>query len=115
MGLDMYLTGDKYFHENPAIDEGYQVKSHRLRLGQWRKHPNLHGYIVENFAEGEDECQEIQLEDTDIRQILQAIKDNALPFTEGFFFGESDGSEKQEDIEIFTKALEWLLNPSIRR
>ncbi len=109
MGLDMYLTGQKYFHTNPAKDGGYEVKEHHLRLGYWRKHPNLHGYIVENFADGEDNCREIELSAEDIRQILQAINDSALPFTEGFFFGESDGTEKQEDIHIFTKALEWLL------
>lgn len=109
MGLDMYLTGQKYFHTNPAKDGGYEVKEHHLRLGYWRNHPNLHGYIVENFADGEDNCREIELSAEDIRQILQAINNTVLPFTEGFFFAESDGTEKQEDIQTFTKALEWLL------
>jgi hypothetical protein len=116
MGLDMYLTGNKYFHRfdqnlnrlPSEKEDGYEVKSHNLSLGYWRKHPNLHGYIVETFADGADECQEIELSAADIRQILQAITDNALPSTEGFFFGESDGTEKLEDIQIFADALKWL-------
>jgi hypothetical protein len=26
-------------------------------VGYWRKHPDLHGYIVETFADGVDACQ----------------------------------------------------------
>lgn len=27
-------------------------------IGYWRKEPNLHGFIVENFADGNDDCRE---------------------------------------------------------
>ena len=43
MGLDMYLTGDKFTpthdgkHQRQKTD-GYEVTSLRLDLGQWRKH-----------------------------------------------------------------------------
>jgi hypothetical protein len=68
----------------------------------------LHGFIVETFADGEDECQEIDLSADDIRQILAAIEVAALPETTGFFFGESDGTEKDEDLTVFREALDWL-------
>jgi hypothetical protein len=41
MGLDMYLTGEKFFMtdwdnpENNKTEDGYEVKAHRLRLGYW--------------------------------------------------------------------------------
>jgi hypothetical protein len=113
MGLDMYLNGEKFFwtnwkepEKNFTID-GFKVNTQDLRLGYWRKHPNLHGYIVETFANGEDECQRIELSAENIKKIIAAVKENKLPHTEGFFFGSSEGIEAQETIDIFTKALEW--------
>ena len=117
MGLDMYLTGNKFFptlydvQHDPLpreTEDGFPIEARNLKLGYWRKHPNLHGYIVNTFADGLDECREIELSAERIQTILQAINDDDLPFTDGFFFGASDGSEKPKDIEIFTKALEWL-------
>ena len=114
MGLDMYLHGRKYCnHSNELKADGFKVSSINLELGYWRKHPNLHGYIVESFADGEDNCQPIHLEEDDIRQIIDAIKAETLPDTEGFFFGESTGSdeEKAPDLAIFEAALSWLETP----
>ena len=74
MGLDMYLTGEKYLltdHENPdnnRTEDGFPLKGKLLRLGYWRKHPNLHGFIVNTFADGEDTCHQISL-DADDKQL----------------------------------------------
>lgn len=117
MGLDMYLTGEKYLltdHENPdnnRTEDGFPLKGKLLRLGYWRKHPNLHGFIVNTFADGEDTCQQIVLTADDIERIIEAVTRDDLPHTEGFFFGQSDGSEKAEDLRILKAALEWLRTP----
>lgn len=114
MGLDMYLTGRKYFWNNwerPAAnrhEDDKRIKNIDVELAYWRKHPNLHGYMVQAFAKGKDDCEEIELSADDLRNVLGAIKEKKLPQTSGFFFGESDGSERDEDIKIFTEALEWL-------
>lgn len=116
MGLDMYLEGRKYIMEdwsNPAnneTEEGFRVKQKVYELGYWRKHPNLHGYIVQQFANGEDKCQEIELGQEELIKLIEAIKNRELPHTTGFFFGQSDGSdeEAQEDLSIITRALIWL-------
>ena len=123
MGLDMYLEGRKYFWknykapENDPIEDGFPLKERVLELGYWRKHPDLHGYIVKTFADGKDECQEIYLSEGDIKHIIQAIRDNELPHTEGFFFGTSyqedipGWSKKEVDdasIHILEGALKWL-------
>ena len=114
MGLDMYLHGEKFLYTLPeqqdkrSREDGYEVRSRTLNLGYWRKHPNLHGYIVQTFAEGEDNCQPIHLDEADIEKIIDAVARNDLPHTEGFFFGVSDGTEKQEDLRILKAALEWL-------
>jgi hypothetical protein len=114
MGLDMYLHGEKFLYNLPGSgdehpqEDGYEIRSKLLRLGYWRKHPNLHGYIVQNFAEGVDECQQIDLDETAIEKIIDAVARDDLPHTTGFFFGETDGSEREETLRIFKAALEWL-------
>src|ERR1017187_8740373 len=53
-----------------------------------------HGYIVQTFADGLDECQNIDLGVPDrIRTIIAAVKARELPDTTGFFFRVSDSSE----------------------
>lgn len=115
MGLDMYLTGDRYIHymdkRTPTIRERGEKKGELFELGYWRKHPNLHGYIVQTFADGKDECQKIDLSADDMRKIIAAVEAEELPETTGFFFGKSDGSEKAEDLTIFREALAWLEAP----
>lgn len=115
MGLDMYLQGERYLG---AYDKSADYASKPLpclteetyRLGYWRKHPNLHGYIVQQFAGGDDKCQRIDLNEDDIGQIITAIKSSNLPSTTGFFFGASELTleEREEDIKIFADALVWL-------
>ena len=113
MGLDMYLTGEKFYWtdwqhpENNLKGDGFDVKQKMLRLGYW-KHPNLHGYIVKHFADGVDECQTINLDEDDLVQIMEAVKLDSLPDTEGFFFGKSDGSERDETLSTFQLALDWV-------
>jgi hypothetical protein len=112
MGLDMYLTGNRFIHHmdkrRPAIRKRGEKKGELFELGYWRKHPNLHGYIVQTFADGKDECQKIDLSAEGIRQIIAAIEAEDLPETTGFFFGTSDGSKKTDDLIIFREALAWL-------
>jgi hypothetical protein len=110
MGLDMYLTGEKFVMSLKLQEDGFRLRSKTLELGYWRKHPNLHGYIVQTFAGGKDKCQEIDLGVPQLRAIIAAVKAQQLPDTTGFFFGVSDSSQErmEEDIAIFEKALAWL-------
>lgn len=115
MGLDMYLTGEIYITSdwnnprNNITEEGYRLKGKLFDLGYWRKHPDLHGFIVTTFADGVDDCQRIHLGPESTKEIILAIKQDRLPHTDGFFFGssENDSEQKAEAIEIFSKALNW--------
>ena len=109
MGLDMYLTGKKHlFPQTYDYEDGFPIVMRELRLGYWRKHPNLHGYIVQTFAKGEDNCKPIELTVEDLKQIRGAVEGENLPHTEGFFFGTGDGSEKEETLETIKNAITWL-------
>ena len=127
MGLDMYLDGVKFHSaygkdENgntikvgrPKCKDGHDIKRSVIDLGYWRKHPDLHGYIVNKYAQGVDECQEIYLDADDLEDIACAIELDKLPHTEGFFFGTSEWHEedKEKNAEIFRKASKWLREPS---
>jgi hypothetical protein len=116
MGLDMYLSGKKFImyrtlQERTLQEDGFPLTCKYFELGYWRKHPNLHGYIVQTFAGGMDKCQDIDLTCPNrIRAIIAAVKARKLPHTEGCFFGASDHSQEQmaHDIGIFERALAWL-------
>lgn len=123
MGLDMNLYGEKSTdYQSDEMVDGFKVSNIILEIAYWRKHPNLHGFIVDTFDNGVDECQRIHLDKDDLDKIIVALETDAMygePVT-GFFFGRSYfpgekdefGSyeeQKAYDIEVFTKARDWLL------
>ena len=91
MGLDMFL-----------------MSSDEVELGYWRKDPNLHGYIVNTFANGVDECQPINLSIDDLNDIISAVKEKRLPETTGFFFGKSDGYYDKYTVDVLNDAINKL-------
>jgi hypothetical protein len=114
MGLDMNLYGRKrrwlWDGEASMHVDGFPVNSTTLELdvAYWRKHPNLHGYIVREFAGGVDECQEIELNAGDLKKILAASEADELPHTSGFFFGESGPEDKEPTRKKLEAAIKWL-------
>ena len=113
MGLDMFLKGHVYFWcddlEKPKnLIDGFKLCELVVELGYWRKHPDLHGYIVQNFCNGVDDCRSVELSLGDLNRILEAVKSDSLPKTDGFFFGESNERDKELSIEILDKTIEWI-------
>lgn len=113
MGLDMYI---RYGNLTPEQQEAESYEDWKKReLCYWRKHPNLHGYIVKTFARGEDECQQIPLTVADVQRILKASQGNRLPKTDGFFFGQSQPSDKADTKVQLEALLTWMADhPSER-
>ena len=135
MGLDMYLRGDKFISnwdlsqrdengralevKRPIID-GFDVETYVFDLGTWRKFAPLHVYIVNEFADGVDKCQRIDLEADQLRKIANALRDNELPKNDdchGFFFGGDEiwdeyRAESEDHAKSFDKAAEWVESTS---
>ena len=119
MGLDMFLTGDDYIPnfgdtERPERD-GYPIASYRVAIADWRKHAPLHCYIVNTYADGKDECQEISLSPSDLWDIADAIEADRLPSNEdchGFFFGSPEWwdelrAARHVHAQVFRDASTW--------
>lgn len=107
MGLDMYaLTSTKPL---PAAVDFKPEEEGVETIHRWRKHPNLHGWMEQLYIKkgGSEQvfnctCVELTLEDLD--RLEPVIREKALPQTEGFFFGETDGSEVDDDLAFVAKA-----------
>jgi len=126
MGLDMYLNGVKIHRQYPQDEsdfhpdtdlrpkmDSFPVTRSVIYVGYWRKHADLHGYIVDTFADGVDECQEIELTAENCTQIAEALANNKLPYTEGFFFGNEEirdeyASEGMDHAVVFKAMARWL-------
>ena len=134
MGLDMYLYKKLYTKnwEHTPEESRFQItviKSGEVleefsnptyvttEIAYWRKFNALHGYIVDTYASGEDNCQDIYLEYSDLEDILNMLKEvleskdsSNLPPREGFFFGSVEVDEYywqrvEESIELFEDIL----------
>lgn len=113
-----------------GINERTDIKPERIsniveEVGYWRKFNALHGYIVNHFGNGEDNCQEIYIHSDDMRNMLNDLKkvwdskdipgsnvnEDVLPLTQGFFFGNYDTydeyywNELKETIDLFESLL----------
>lgn len=102
MGLDMYALVTT---EKPAAAFGFKTEQAE-RIHYWRKHPNLHGWM-ENlyFEKGGTElfnCIALTLED--LNRLEADVQAGNLPQTSGFFFGASDGSEREDDLAFIAAA-----------
>ena len=115
MGLDQYAY---------AIDGS----GNEHELMTWRKHPNLQGFMEQlwedkdrmcfdsatfkeaPFTEGDGGCMGdfnqvgVLLDEHDIDSLEVVVLDGELPETSGFFFGESQPEDKEDDLTFIEKA-----------
>ncbi len=128
MGLDQYA----FVTDNGLASGAFQIPrdfnpfADGQLIAQWRKHPDLHGwmralyqqksgetlhttdeggklntYLDEEFNAG----QGVELTAEDLDALEQAVNSNGLPQTTGFFFGESVTEEdKPQDLEFIRNA-----------
>jgi hypothetical protein len=79
MGLDQYL-----FAEEPP-------DTNDTELYYFRKHPDLEGFMADLYyskgGTGTFNCERLPLTTQDLDKLEQALQNNALPETTGFFFG----------------------------
>jgi hypothetical protein len=89
-------------------------------IAYWRKHPNLQGWMEDLWVSkgspnahenspNEFNCVPVELTHEDLESLENAITNNEMPSTTGFFFGsDSDDHYKEQDLEFVRKAREAL-------
>ena len=107
MGLDQYAMARK--GEATIDEDGYTTYKDSMELGEWRKHPNLQGFMQELYydkgGEGEFNCVDVELDLADIDALEASVKGDELPETGGFFFGEDSSDHyRDEDLEFCANA-----------
>lgn len=121
MGLDQFAYRvKKGFIKHPVDFEteeyNEETKQHeklvdKKELHYWRKHPNLQGWMENLYYEKDGEsdefnCVNVQLTWEDLERLEDDIKNNKLPDTCGFFFGDdSDEYYKKDDLKFIEEAL----------
>jgi hypothetical protein len=140
MGLDMYIYEQQYVsktswnteEENRKYDAiaaalgitdgatgemSFPSVTVRVKVGYFRKFNALHRWIVENVADGVDECQSIPLHPDTLKECLSTLEEvqadpdkeaDLLPPGYGFFFGEDRIYRDDLDraVELFRRLVE---------
>jgi hypothetical protein len=145
MGLDQYLyavqhvSNSKYtnvaegelfnrIHDlmpetSEFIDEnGLTFAEIKVQIAYWRKANAIHNFFVQHCGKGKDECQTINVEKQDLRELVRlchvVLKNRStedakkyLPTVSGFFFGPTDYDEYYyEELERTQKTVQQILN-----
>jgi len=108
MGLDMYAYA---VSKRDAISELEVAEgAEREELHYWRKHHDLHGWMENLYRDkGGDadsfNCIPVELTVDDLDNLQQALLDDDLPRTQGFFFGDNppDLESMREDLMFVQK------------
>lgn len=107
MGLDMYAYATREKPDTPVDFKPAEASE----VHYWRKHPNLHGWMENLYLEKggrnpDFNCVPVVLTTEDLNRLEADIRAGALPPTSGFFFGVTDGTEKDDDLAFIAKARE---------
>ena len=106
MGLDQYAFAFKTDEELCLVEQKIPLDCEPFF--QWRKHPNLQGWMEKLYKAkgGKDKfnCRTVRVEGKDLDRLERDVKENRLPFTQGFFFGESYPEDAEDDLRFIAEA-----------
>ena len=111
MGLDMYA----WVVPSERVIDDLTFKSTEEeqpeQLFYWRKHHDLHGWMTKLYeskgGQGEFNCKTVRLTAEDLFQLEIDVRENRLPSTTGFFFGNNppDADSIARDLEFIRSAI----------
>lgn len=102
MGLDMYACSTA---TKPDSEVDFATPEDSIEFDYWRKHHDLHGWMERLYRSKGGvadpfNCVNLQLTAEDLDALEQDIKNNALPATEGFFFGNNTPDEESNEYDL---------------
>lgn len=128
MGLDMYLTAERYMWSMSEEDKaradkiaelfpelkGAEIKQIEARVGYWRKANAIHQWFVDKCQDGVDECQKTWVGREALQDLLDTVNKvladrqlaaELLPSASGFFFGRTDYDDRYYQVLEDTKQI----------
>lgn len=117
MGLDMYLTAEKYvsgyseaatrdkilgaLEDCPPLRENGAHAIVNVNVAYWRKANAIHKWFVDNLQDGEDDCRKAFVPLDELRDLVglcetllgkrdAELAEEYLPTESGFFFGDTE-------------------------
>lgn len=127
MGLDMFLTAERYLWDDdekinsifPELPEKMCIKEVTAEIMYWRKANAIHKWFVDNVQDGVDECQKSYVSKEELKNILETCKavltnpdqaETLLPVQSGFFFGGTECDEWYfQNVERTVETLEKIV------
>ena len=104
------LPSSKHLQEDGF--SGFYIK---VPVGYWRKANAIHGWIVDNCADGVDECQEIIVSKKELQNLYNDVvsvlegkalaSEASLNPRSGFFFGSIEMDDWYKNDLLYTKHL----------
>jgi len=112
MGLDQYAYAVMPHPDNTDLSYVWtheQYKGKVFLIAQWRKHPNIQGWMEKLYeskgGEGVFNCQPVRVTFQDLINLKYAVMNEKLPVTQGFFFGESLPEDREDDLKFIEDAM----------
>ena len=118
MGLDQYaMSISMEILREDAMTDINCINSEQFdTFHTWRKHPDLQGWMEElyhkkggyqgTFNSGAN----VRLTLVDLDNLKEAVMQDKLPKTAGFFFGDSRPEELMDDLDFIKQARELILS-----
>ena len=111
MGLDQFIKASKT--EPIGKCNGRAYNDADIEVAYFRKHPNLHGWMQDLWEESGGELPDwtsfngdyLELDTDDLETLKAVTEADALPPTQGFFFGETQPYHKQDTLDAIEKCL----------
>jgi len=133
MGLDMYLTGDRYLWRQldedkkvdikdlfPELNSDMDIRKLEVEFGYWRKANAIHRWFVDNVQYGDDDCGHYDVSREQLQELLDEVNTvlehrekapDLFPPQSGFFFGSTDIDEGYwQDMTTTKEILERALD-----
>jgi hypothetical protein len=139
MGLDMYLTAERYLGnymnpnernrviealegDHPPVRDTNPSATVQIDVAYWRKANQVHDWFVQRVQGGEDNCQKYFVSIEDVRSLVATCEEllvkrdpeqaeEELPTTSGFFFGNTEYNDWYwQDLEDTVNQLRPVLD-----
>ena len=106
--------------QDDIYKRNFLSKLTEYQVAYWRKANAIHGWIIENCADGEDDHQDIWMGKERLTKLLNVVKavlddnslaDKLLPVEKGFFFGSQEYDDWYfEDLKYANYIIPLLLD-----